>query len=385
MKIGILSFTTTRNNYGQLLQCYALQHYLRLQGHTVRHIRYVPPSAKSTVHSLKDLIKLSQRYLTFDFVYDKVRSKLHPQPSDEKRKFNQFLGLYIQVFPEVYTSPSQLISDSLDVEALIVGSDQVWGRPLGTEDSKIWFLKFGGDGVRRISYAASIGRNLADFELPLLKKELQGFKRISVRENKARLMCSRCGVDAQLTLDPTLLLSEEDYPLASDDACEDISLVPDKPYIFAYILNVLKEKDLGWGQLGKYAADNGLEVIPVYSSGYYSAYPIISGYDPSFPTIPQWLDLIKHAEVVVTTSFHGMVFSILMHRPFLVIPLKGKHSGGNDRIMTLLTSLGLEERIYDPTAPVEAQINAHINWHDVNWKLAELRKSSEQFLSDSLA
>lgn len=95
-------------------------------------------------------------------------------------------------------------------------------------------------------------------------------------------------------------------------------------------------------------------------------------------TIEDWFAEFRDAEYVVTDSFHGMVFSIIFNKPFSIVM---NPSGGNDRYLSLLSQLGLMERIVsDELQPVFSAID----WSDVNHRLTELRKASFEFLKTNL-
>ena len=151
-----------------------------------------------------------------------------------------------------------------------------------------------------------------------------------------------------------------------------------------YVLNVLYPRDMYWDKFERYVSEMELEVAPVYSSGYFSAYPIIPKREALLPTVPGWLNLLRGAQCVVTTSFHGVVFSIMFHRPFLVVLLRGKRAGGNDRVRTLLEATGLSDRIFDPRFGVAEQMGAPIDWAAVDERLSAMRESSADYLIDSL-
>lgn len=382
MKIGILSFTSTQNNYGQLLQCYALQTYLNQRGFDAVHIPFYPKESKiSRLNSPKKIAEYLNSYLNWRSVINKVR-KITAQKGDNARKFDEFRLNAMKLYPTKYQSIDELRNNPPQVDALIAGSDQIWGSALTNPDTDAWFLKFGDRNTRRISYAASIGRQIESSDLPLFKRHLTDFDYVSVREEGARKVCEKCGVDAQVVLDPTLLLEADDYQRLINEYVEPKT--SHQPYLFAYILNVLFASDIHWAEFEEYALGKGYKVKPVYSSGYYTAYPIIPGHTQLEPTIPEWLSLIRDASCVVTTSFHGVVFCILFKKPFISLPLPDRRGKGNDRVATLLKSVGLEDRIFNPKMSVSAQMDAPIDWASAHKKLSKKRLQSQQFLDAAL-
>lgn len=127
-----------------------------------------------------------------------------------------------------------------------------------------------------------------------------------------------------------------------------------------------------------------MDIKAVYSSGYIPARELCPDITGLQATIPEWLAYIYNAESIITTSFHGIVFCIKMNKPFLVILINNRNSAGNVRITELLEALGLSDRIFDPSLPVEVQINKSINWKYVNSELKELIKDSCDFLDKNI-
>ncbi|WP_455139454.1 polysaccharide pyruvyl transferase family protein [Thermophilibacter sp.] len=382
MNVAILSFSSSQTNYGQLLQCFALEEALRKLGHTAFHVQYTPRTTSKTIsavasHPIKALAKLGDfRYLT-----DKIRVLRRSAYPD--RGFDAFRENYLRLCPPTYSSIDELRRDPPDAEAYIVGSDQVWGFPCDDPNTEGWFLHFGLKDVRRISYAASVGRTLTEKEVPVFANLLSKLDHISVREDSVKRLCARCGFESDVVLDPTLLLSAADYESLFMD---ERNVCPAEAYLFAYILNIAFSRDMHWNQVREYVQSRRLSIVPVYSSGYYSQYPVIAHVPPMYPSIPQWLSLVRNAESVVTSSFHGTVFSILFERPFLSIPLpRSRTSRGGDRIETLLKSLGIEDRIFNPKLPLKYQMDAPIDWALVRSRLKTQRSLSFDYLKNSLS
>lgn len=99
------------------------------------------------------------------------------------------------------------------------------------------------------------------------------------------------------------------------------------------------------------------------------------------PSIEDWLDNIKNSSFAITDSFHGMVFSIIFNKPFAVYVNKDR---GADRFVSLLSFIGLEDRMINDESDVDNLIKKTIKWEDVNEKLETLKKQSIQFLNEYL-
>lgn len=168
---------------------------------------------------------------------------------------------------------------------------------------------------KKVSYAASIGREVKDKkELNILKKYLSSFSAISVRENSAKLLCNSLGFNqVQTVIDPTLLLEKIDYLKIANIQKKD-------KYILIYILNIKDKAEIDWENIEKFAKSEGLHIRVVMSCGYYPAKELIPGYNNEHLSVENWLGAIYSAEYVITTSFHGAVFSIIMNKNFIAFP-----------------------------------------------------------------
>lgn len=388
MRIGVITYWNSNDNYGQILQCYALQKCLRDKGHDAFLIRYLPRSQSLTLgqkirkHLSPQGIAylLSKQHKTDKCTYhEEERLRLINLDLNKKRDFEDFRQKHIHSTEIVYRDLRELRNNQPKADIYICGSDQVWNNPLELPETAAWYLAFGNAETRRVAYAASIGRDLNQHELPLFKKYLAAFEKIGVREESTRLLCERLNIkNVQVTLDPTLLLPVEEYrKIASFQSNTG------KPYLFMYVLNVSTSSEIHWEKIREYIEREELDFKIVCSSGYMQARELLEGYRNLQATVPEWLWCIDNARCVITTSFHGVVFCIKMHKPFLAILLTNKYSKGNDRITSLLNTLGLSERIYRPALSVEEQLGKPIYWKDVEHKINELQKQSRNFL-DSL-
>lgn len=355
MKIGILTQHFLLN-YGGIIQNFALQQVLLKLGHdplTFEHdtcysrTRWFLRSAKHVLknHSLKGL----PVYPTYQ---GRIGNKI----------FIKFVLKNIRSVTVNDFTPD--LTQKYGLDAYVVGSDQVW-RPAFNLGPRLgnMFLDFAGDDVKKISYAASFGCKEWEYteeQERMCGKLAKRFDAISVREASGVDLCKEhFGVDATLVLDPTLLLNKEDY----GKVCHD---VPKKEkHIFVYSL-VVSEGVLAVAE--KVAEAMGLSII-VKQAG-----RKVKKED----TIEDWFAEFRDADYVVTDSFHGMVFSIIFNKPFSIVM---NPSGGNDRYLSLLSQLGLMERIVsDELQPVFSAID----WSDVNHRLTELRKASFEFLKTNL-
>lgn len=355
MKIGILTQHFLLN-YGGIIQNFALQQVLVKLGHDPLTFEHDTCYSRTRwfLRTIKHILRTrSFRNLP---VYPIYKGRIG------NKNFIKFVLKNIKSVPVTDFTPS--LTAQYGIDAYVVGSDQVW-RPAFNLGHRLgnMFLDFADDKVKKLSYAASFGCKEWEYTKEQEKtcsKLARRFDAISVREASAVDLCkNHFGVDATLVLDPTLLLNREDY----EKVCNNI---PKKEkHIFVYSL-VVSEGVLAVAE--KVANTMGIPVV-VKQAG-----DKVKKED----TIEDWFAEFRDADYVVTDSFHGMVFSIIFNKPFSVVM---NPSGGNERYISLLSHLGLMERIVNGET---LSSNSTINWQEVNLKLTDLKKTSLLFLRNNL-
>ena len=382
MRIGIVTFWQSDDNYGQQLQCWALQRYLKRLGHEPFLIRYL---YKESVWRkwLKIMVKTALIYPLLGWWRhrDVRRMEAVNRVKNEVRRFEEFRNSHINQTQRIYGTLKELRQDPPVADVYIAGSDQIWHPVLlRRKDDRVFWLDFGEDKVRRIAYAASYG---ADKCPSGLQKELSGrlsrFDALSVREGSGVSICQAAGKEAVHVLDPTLLLAKEDYLSLS----QDISRSP-SPYIFIYSINISSNEEICWPELRGFAESEGLSLVVTPASGYLPGRELFEGVEYCYATIPEWLSLIRYSGFVVTTSFHGVVFCICFHKPFIYFPLLGTHAKGNSRVLNLLSRLSLSDNVWKVPGDFERIYNLSVDWDKVEELLAPLRDKSTSFLKQVL-
>ncbi|MBR0092457.1 MAG: polysaccharide pyruvyl transferase family protein [Lachnospiraceae bacterium] len=391
LKIGIITHWSSEDNYGQKLQCFALQQKLKMSGYDPYLIRYAPDKASETMKdkiirniksfSLKRLMYLLSDERKKTIQTNKANRLLQEdnRRKNKERRFEEFTNKNINLSTKVYRSIEELRKDPPKAVAYICGSDQVWHDSYYEQNTAGWFLDFG--NVPRISYAASIGRSIEEEEQSILKKYLSRFTTISVRERGALETCLDAGIDGvRLMPDPTILFESSDYEkwfLVDHADCLQ------QKYLFLYIINIECFGEKYWDRINGIATEKGLTLRATMSSGYIPAYEAFPGHPIELLTIPQWISAVSNAEYVVTSSFHGVVFSILHHKKFVYIRTEGAYVAANDRIDTLLNRLGIGNRDYTDE-DLGAVLEKQIDWIEVDRKLSELRNEADDFIKRSL-
>lgn len=350
MKIGILTFHWAVN-YGAVLQAYALQKYLELQGHSVDIIDYKPLNEDISLKSilkypriLASIVKhLPQRYALYK--KDKV--------------INEFRHNYLHLTQRCYSyNEVSTIVENYDV--IVSGSDQVLNPHFALHGEKAptstYFLTF--DNVsQKIGYAVSFGcENYPEEASKYVKQWISSFDKIGYRERSAAEIIHSLGYNKNVSLvpDPTILMGKDLFTEINFQLSDD-----EVPYTLLYLLHGHK---ISFEELlpTKRIVDIGQLDVPMEG----------------------WIQRIRDAKFVVTNSYHGMIMSILFHVPFVVLLEKGGLSGMNDRFITLLEVIGLKNRIVYDESDINRDIfNWNINWNEVEDLLSQYRKEGVLFLN----
>lgn len=368
MRIGILT-QPLYNNYGGILQNFALQTALKRLGHEAETVNFVQKPLRLSLPQLwmaviKNIArKLLGRKVLYVNPYT-IQKKIYTSTPEKQR----FIDKYIQKIDVLPPLTKKWVANQ-SYEGYVVGSDQVW-RPLYSPSIANFFLDFTkGLDVKRVAYAASFGVSnweLSHEQTMSAAECLKLFNGISVREKAAVAMCKEhLGVDAKHVIDPTMLLSAQDY---HDVIHNHGTSGKEGNYILCYTLDYSSQVK---------------RVVKLISSQlnarvYFVNGENIGGEDVS---IEKWLSLIANAKHVVTDSFHGTVFSILFHRPFTTL-INGER--GAERVNSLLAMFGLEKNMIDTLSQCD-EVNYQNNWESVEEKLCQYRKEAIEFLSNSLA
>lgn len=344
-------------NYGGILQNYALQKILEKMGHDPITIN------RWTNHNVSPL--------RVALYYFKIENTVY-------RKTFNFLKKHVALTGKI-DSDQKIITHFRDFkyDAVIVGSDQTW-RPKMSPNIYNYFLDFlqGKDSsnIKKIAYATSFGTSDWEFTVEQtnkIKVLIKQFDSISVRENTGVDLCKEfLGTDVQHVLDPTMLLSSNDY-----DQIFANKKYPDNKGIFAYVLDRNNENDLIINKISSYFKKDIFRNQAQYS---------ISKKQKSkkYPALETWVKSFSDADFIITDSFHGTVFSILYKKPFVTIVNKNR---GAARFYSLLEPLGLQMRLVESEDHVTSVLlNQIIDFKSVSDKLEILKENSLSFLQKSL-
>lgn len=375
MKIGILT-QHLHNNYGGLLQAFALQYYLAKKGHDVITVDFTTKDIGATVvkrsifNSCKDIaINFIRK-----FILKRDISSVLPLSELEKASIGsetrRFVAENIKTTQKLTTLQEIDYLDSYNFEAYIVGSDQVW-RPRYSPSLPVFFLSFLSDkkNIKRVSYAASFGTDNCDEysneELVRYSALLRKFNGVSVREDVGVELCKKHFFTSALqVIDPTLLLEPEVY---IDLVFKD-KIPKSNGNMMVYVLDK--------------ATDKKAIIQKVVDITKLKPYTIEPDKKGKFPPVTKWLRGFIDAEYVVTDSFHGVAFSILFNKQFIAI---GNKKRGLARFVSILKKFSLEDRLILNIKDLSNSVVLNkIDYAEIN-KIRSIEKNKAyDFLSKSL-
>ena len=347
MKIGIITFHRA-NNYGAVLQCYALQQVLLSLGHEVFVLDYRQPYVELVYNPVRfDVIRegLTKPRLLMGYCF-----KVFPERFKRMRAYDKFRSKYIKCTPLFHVKEQM----PQDFDVYVIGSDQLWNVALtGQVAEELYYGVFPHKTTSKIvGYAISADVASIDFlGVEKLKSYLRNFETISFREKTIRdYVEAKTGIRGRVDIDPTLLLDKSSW--------EDLFKKPllEGKYVLTYFLPEDMKKTVEL-----FAKDRGCKVVDMYDIAL---------------TPDDFLTAIYNADFVLTLSFHAVVFSILFHKNFYAI---NGHNGREVRYVNLLEKIGIEDRLIDIQELMGKKDN-WVNYNDVDEKIATMRQNSWDYL-----
>lgn len=325
MKVGII--TKTGKNYGALLQAYALRKICEKNGAEAHVLKYTPKI-------LRNSYKVCKYKWRFKGTIVNLQALLHYK--DIKKGSDRFLQFREEEFHFLgdYNSYEEMKANPPVCDVYISGSDQVWNPDISF-DNTFYFSCISKENVKLTSYAASIGLQALPDELKMeFKRRVSRFDYISVREKQAQKIPEDLGIKADVSPDPTLLLDKEDWDAITRETIKG-------PYILCYFVSYPKGIEKIVEEVRQEYGDKYL-IVNLMTSEDSSRIGDIKIRDAG---PKEFLGLFKNASFVITSSFHGTVFSIINRKMFVTTLYKSTSS----RVVGLLQTLSLDDRIISPT------------------------------------
>lgn len=363
-------------NYGGIMQAWALQQVLKRLGHEP-----VTIDRQSVTRST------AYRYVSLTYrAAMKLAGKREAPINFERhlpyilQRTQSFIKQHIEMSePLGSTAKIKQHFEHNNYDCVLVGSDQTW-RPQYSPNIYNFYLDFIDDNTKRcVAYATSFGVDSWEYssrQTAICRKLVKKFYKVSVRETSGVLLCrENLSIDADQVLDPTLLLSSDEY----------INFTLNGDYekrggIFSYILDASPGKERFVSEI---ATSLGAEIFRHQSSMSLERLESQRIDDYIYPSVEGWVHSFDKADYVITDSFHGCVFSIIFNKRFVAV---GNNKRGLDRFKSLLKQFNLEDRLIEPCASMGAQVlTKSIDWERVNKLLDKERERSISFIKCSLS
>lgn len=374
MKIGIITeLSDNVINYGNCLQAYALNYYVRS---VMKNARVETIKVK---HSLSN--SFWTKRMVIPVIVDKgwcrIKKKIWRMKGRGIRR-KTFIDFSIENIPQCKDTLKYEDFTNLDYDIYVVGSDVVWLQFM-SYINRIKFLDLPVKKTfKRISYAASFARDwIPEENKNAIYNCLRKFENISVREKSSVELLHSIGIEkCTYALDPTLLLRKEEWEKMEVRPVE----VNNEKYAFIYLLGEDIEQ---YREAERLCHEEGIKTVVIpYASGERDKCGHLTGDIQIWECSPQnWLWLVHHAEYVVTDSFHGLAFSTIFKRRFIAVERKKSNLG--NRITDFLCTIGQENKY--------VQIDRLASWDDLDWDYEEIdrrieteRRHSVEYLKKSL-
>ena len=367
-KIGIITFHNSYN-CGSMLESFAIQKIIEKLGGNPEIINFSNSGQRRLYsvffknNSIKNIIKNILILPGINKI--KYNNKMY-----EKFKNTNF------VLSDEYSNMSQLSDENYNV--VVAGSDQICNITIDDSDDA-YFLSWVSN-AKKVAYAPSFGAKniLKNSSCPeKYKKMLLDFDSLSIRENNGKKWIKDlCNKDVDVLLDPTLLLEREDYDRIADKNYR----VKDK-YIFFY--SPAFNRDI-CRFVKKISEKYNLKVITWSTKSYYMKFIKTFGFElPGYEDPSIYLNLIKNADLVITTSYHGTIFSTIYRKKFIVVKNGGMY-GDDDRVKTLLEQLNMNDRLIPYTFDETYNYLSSVDYSEYDSNLPKLKKKSIDYINKEI-
>lgn len=373
-KINVVTAAPYVQNYGSMLLTYATQKLLEAKDFDVEILNYSRQSLQEAI-SFKELLHaLAVRDGSKNkpaIVRFAMAIALYSSEMTMAKVVKDFMSKYINISPIRYLNEESLLNNTPEADIYCTGGDQMWNEQCNFHKTlREFYLTFAPKGKPKVSFSTSIGKEKFDeWELPEVLPLLKGYDLISVREANTKPYFDSLGINNVYHLiDPTLLLPKEKWKgiVAPRQIKDDYILLYEisrKGNLTACAKELVKKTGKKLVRINRYALDK-----------------IRAGKSVLCPTPEEWLSLFCYADAVVTNSFHGVVFSTIFERQFVLVP------GANPtRLENMMKTLGISGRSCSDPAKVLEVYKTPIDYCEVDKHLKKERIKFDEFFEKAKA
>lgn len=380
-KIGIVTFHRS-HNCGSILQAYAMQQALKERDYCPEFIDFATKGQTELYSVFRPLKFGSPRKLAKSIYKNLLGSILYKRAKQNWISYDKYLTDNLSISAKSYSDNSQLAEDELGYDKYLTGSDQVWNAVIDDYDDA-YFLNFVHKHPK-IAYAVSQGARDLNSHAKDPKKTaeyIKGIDSVSTREENGQLWLNKLTSNKYpVVLDPTLLHTQDAYTNIEEP--HGISGIENSKYIFVYATPLSREF---MKQIKKYAKQDDLKVVIWHNDIWLKRLGWLSGVKcPKNQNPGKYLSLIKNAKFVCTSSFHGVAFSTIYRKNFVVLENDGMRAGKDDRMPGFLKRLNLFDRIVN-LSQFDKKMTESINYADFEKELKKQQELSYKFLDGALS
>lgn len=356
-KISLTTIHSQNNNFGSVWQAFALSWFLEKSGYRTETIDY-RPSYSNGLTSIKRIPTMLAGRLLHGLA---VRAR--------EKRFQSFISS--RPLSRRYVRYSDIKSCPPKADLYLIGSDQVWNPDYLCGSDPAYYLEFT-DSDRKLAFSASTGRVLSQAEVADLLRKTKSFRSMSLREDLTAKQLNDAGrKDAVHTLDPVFLLDGDEYRSLASSSFD--TGVPKNGYILVYAIN----KDEMLEEVVRKARDaTGKPVVQIGGL----ASKCASDYFPRDAGPEEFINLLDGADLMITSSFHGVAFSHILRKQFICILPGGNHL----RLESLMRDAGTSGRLARSVEEAVELIDKPVNFDSVYERLSPIVDFSKRYLLTSI-
>lgn len=380
-KIGIMTFHRS-HNCGSILQSYAMQMTLKEYGYKPEFIDFATKGQKELYAVFRPLNFSSPRKFAKSMYKNLLNVLLYKRARNNWASYDKYLTRNLNVSVRSYDKNTDLIESELAYDKYLTGSDQVWNVVIDDYDDA-YFLNFVHDHPK-IAYAVSQGaKDLNEYARnpKQIAEYIRHIDHVSLREENGQVWVKNLtGNKYPVVLDPTLLHAQSDYEKIEE--MHGVAGIKNGEFIFVYAAPLSRDF---MKSIKKYAKKHNLEVVVWHNDIWLRRFGWLMGVKcPKNQNPGKYLDLIKRAKFVCTSSFHGVAFSTIYRKNFVVLENEGMRAGKDDRMTGFLKRLKLLDRIVN-LSQFDAKISEPVVYADFEKELKKQQSISHDFLRSSLS
>ena len=350
------------------MQAYALMKYLKNIGNEVEIIDYKPDYLSNHYNMLSIDNPAWEKNIITKAIYLTLKAPMRINGLKRKKEFDKFREEYLTITSERYTSNEELKNNLPKADIYICGSDQIWNSLHQNGKDPAFYLDFVPDNKVKASYAASFATDtIEDIYKPMVREKISRLDGVAIREKSGVEIVKDLGIENAINVvDPVFLLDKNEWDNIATETFND-------KYILVYDFdksNLVKQLATDIANKTGYKIYTINADKPKYADKHFN----LSG--------PKtFVSLVKNAEMVISNSFHAVVFSVIYNKNIVIV---NRTENINTRMRDLLEDLNLKDRLVDDNYSID-ELLMSIDYRETNkiidYKIELSKKYIENILS----